>query len=81
MDALVYCFYLGLSKQPGTSTIVKSINNVSSEGEGRGYQKWRIWAIFKARTGTTGGGLKIQNEKKRRLWMFAYNKYLHDLYH
>ena len=32
------------------------INDVSSEGEGGGYQKLNFGAIFRAKTGATGGG-------------------------
>ena len=42
-----------------------SINDVSSEGEGGGYQKLDFGAIFRAKTGATGGGRGVQKSKIR----------------
>ena len=40
-----------------------SIKHVSSEEYGGGYQTWNFEAIFRAKTGTTGGGRGSRNLK------------------
>ena len=42
-----------------------SINDVSSKGEGGGYQKFDFGVIFRAKTGATGGGRGVEKSKIR----------------
>ena len=61
-----------------------SINNVSSEGEGGGEQKWDLEAISRAKTGATGEVGVCRNSKlEETLFMdvpllrfFSQNHYL-----